>query len=176
LPRDDVVALAKKLLAINILSDDSECAKDACASAYCLPTETLGDTPTSRRALLGLAPRFFRSLSQASRQLRTQCFAAVVSDVQARKPRGLTAEFEMDRARCLSSGFHKLRLFYDHPYQCLFDSLALLNFLACFDLYPDWVFGVEAEPFEAHCWVQSGSVVLNDTVERVCAFTPIMHI
>jgi hypothetical protein len=59
---------------------------------------------------------------------------------------------------------------------CLFDSLALIHFLAQYGLYPDWVFGVSADPFEAHCWVQAGQVVLNDTVERVSAFTPILTI
>jgi hypothetical protein len=72
--------------------------------------------------------------------------------------------------------FDSLRLFYPRPYLCLFDSLALIHFLARFGLYPDWVFGVQADPFEAHCWVQAGSVVLNDTVERVSAFTPIMYV
>ena len=61
-------------------------------------------------------------------------------------------------------------------YLCLFDSLALIHFLARFRVFPDWVFGVTADPFEAHCWVQTGGVVLNDTVERVSAFTPIMSI
>jgi hypothetical protein len=41
-------------------------------------------------------------------------------------------------------------------------------------VYPDWVFGVNADPFEAHCWVQAGNVVLNDTVAWVSGFTPIM--
>jgi Transglutaminase-like superfamily len=38
------------------------------------------------------------------------------------------------------------------------------------------VFGVNADPFEAHCWVQAGSVVLNDTLGRVSSFTPIMSV
>jgi hypothetical protein len=70
--------------------------------------------------------------------------------------------------------FERLRLFYPRSYLCLFDSLALIHFLARFDVYPDWVFGVNADPFEAHCWVQAGNVVLNDTVARVSGFTPIM--
>jgi hypothetical protein len=98
--------------------------------------------------------------------------------VRARKSRNASrgggADFE--RVRSLVSVFDRLRLFYPRSYLCLFDSLALIHFLAQFDVYPDWVFGVNADPFEAHCWVQAGNVVLNDTLARVSAFTPIMYV
>ena len=35
------------------------------------------------------------------------------------------------------------------------------------------VFGVTM-PFAAHCWVQQGDVVLNDALDRVLRFRPIM--
>jgi Transglutaminase-like superfamily len=119
---------------------------------------------------------FFLSSARASRQLRDQRFESIVASVQARRrgDRDSGRAFDLERARSLASVFDRLRLFYSQPYLCLFDSLALIHFLARFGLYPDWVFGVQADPFEAHCWVQAGSVVLNDTVERVSAFTPIM--
>jgi hypothetical protein len=98
--------------------------------------------------------------------------------VRARKSHNVAragpADFE--RARSLVSVFDRLRWYYPRSYLCLFDSLALIHFMARFGVFPDWVFGVVADPFEAHCWVQAGSVVLNDTVERVSAFTPIMSI
>ena len=34
----------------------------------------------------------------------------------------------------------------------------------------------QASPFSAHCWVQQGDVVLNDTIENVRPFTPIMAV
>jgi hypothetical protein len=33
---------------------------------------------------------------------------------------------------------------------------------------------VKASPFGAHCWLQEGDLILNDSVERVGAYTPIM--
>jgi hypothetical protein len=57
---------------------------------------------------------------------------------------------------------------------CLYDSLALVEFLAHYRLFPQWVFGVMAEPFAAHCWVQQDDRVLNDSVDYVRGFTPIM--
>lgn len=70
--------------------------------------------------------------------------------------------------------FFRLRPLYPRSYICRFDSLALLEFLAFFERYPSWVFGVRTEPFSAHCWVQEGDWILNDTVERVRRYTPIM--
>jgi hypothetical protein len=58
--------------------------------------------------------------------------------------------------------------------ECLYDSLALLEFLARYRIYPDWVFGVQTRPFAAHCWVQQGDIVFNDTVEHVTGYSPIM--
>jgi hypothetical protein len=57
---------------------------------------------------------------------------------------------------------------------CLFDALALSEFLAGYRIYPRWVFGVQARPFAAHCWLQLGGFVLNDTLDHVKRYTPIM--
>jgi hypothetical protein len=59
---------------------------------------------------------------------------------------------------------------------CLFESLAMIEFLALFDLHASWVFGVQTAPFCSHCWVQLGDTVINDTVEHIRGFTPIMAI
>lgn len=57
---------------------------------------------------------------------------------------------------------------------CLLDSLSLVTLLSMYDVHPSWVFGVRAQPFLAHCWIQLGNVVLNDTVDNVRQFKPIM--
>jgi hypothetical protein len=175
---EDAVALANDLLALDILSDRATHAKDACPTAYPLPTEAIDpDSPLrSRRSSAAHAGSFFLNSARASRELRRQRFQLIVAAVRARKSRNASraARPDFERTRSLLSVFERLRLFYPRSYLCLFDSLALIHFLARFDVYPDWVFGVNADPFEAHCWVQAGNVVLNDTVARVSAFTPIM--
>jgi Transglutaminase-like superfamily len=60
--------------------------------------------------------------------------------------------------------------------RCMLDSLALLKYLAMFGYFPNWIFGVQSAPFTAHCWVQSGSIVLNDRVSHVKEFIPIMAV
>jgi len=58
--------------------------------------------------------------------------------------------------------------------RCLVRSLALIDHLARHDLHPDMVIGVRAGAFSAHCWVQQGSTLLNDEVDRIKLFTPIL--
>jgi hypothetical protein len=38
------------------------------------------------------------------------------------------------------------------------------------------VLGVKQGPFGAHCWVQHGSEILNDSVEEVLRYRPILVI
>ena len=57
---------------------------------------------------------------------------------------------------------------------CLVNSLTLLEFLAAYGHFPRLVFGVQAQPFTAHCWIQHDDVVLNSSLEHVLQFTP-MH-
>ncbi len=58
--------------------------------------------------------------------------------------------------------------------QCLRDSLALGTWLKDQGVAPTLVFGVAAPAFSAHCWVQDGAAILNDSFDRVSRFTPIL--
>ncbi|MGN6210495.1 lasso peptide biosynthesis B2 protein [Asticcacaulis sp.] len=60
--------------------------------------------------------------------------------------------------------------------ECLSCSLALGRFLARRHLYPRIVLGVRMAPFSAHAWVQTDDLVLNDTVDMVTRYTPILVI
>jgi Transglutaminase-like superfamily len=186
-PCEEARVLADKLLSLEILSESADGAKHARPITYPSPTEQLdADRPTSSiRSSCAYAPLFFLSAARASTQLQNRAFRSIVASARARKPEGYDPgsaqpardrPLDIEHASYLMAVFDSLRLFYPRPYLCLFDSLALVNFLARFDMYPDWVFGVMSDPFEAHCWVQSGNVVLNDTIERVSAFTPIMYV
>lgn len=59
---------------------------------------------------------------------------------------------------------------------CLLDSLSLLRFLSRRGLSANIVFGVTPEPFAAHCWVQAGDIVLNETLSDANAHTPIRKV
>lgn len=70
--------------------------------------------------------------------------------------------------------FHMLSPWLPVEGECLVRSALLVSWLRRHGLGADWVFAVRLWPFAAHCWVQCGEVCLNDDVERLAAYTPIM--
>lgn len=58
--------------------------------------------------------------------------------------------------------------------RCLHESLTLLHLLSRNACFPRWVIGVRTQPFAAHAWVQSGSLVLSDLHENVRRYQPIL--
>jgi hypothetical protein len=123
-------------------------------------------------------PQFLRAAWTADRRLSRRPISEIVGDFRTRK-RLRSAPIEpttIEQMHRRITTFNALRLIYPRQYLCLFDSLALAEFLAQVKLYPDWAFGVSADPFRAHCWLQICSVVLNDTVEHVSTYTPIMTV
>lgn len=127
--------------------------------------------------------RFVRAAVAASCALRFGRFDGVIDRAahrrrqQALRSTGREALEPFDRAQAhrLVAVFASLRpFFYSARDACLFESLALGKFLASYHIHPRWVFGVQARPFAAHCWLQHDGIVLNDTVEYVSRYTPIM--
>lgn len=60
--------------------------------------------------------------------------------------------------------------------KCLLRAFVLLRLLQRHGHHARWVFGVRTWPFEAHCWLQVGDLVLDDDVERVRTLEPILVI
>ena len=118
---------------------------------------------------------FVRASLAAAGKLCWQSMHRSVRGVSARRrKRGHLPAADGGELGELVAVFHHLRPLYGRKYHCLFDSLALLEFLARYRCFPHWVFAVRSAPFAAHCWVQHGDCVLNDTVENVRGYTPIM--
>lgn len=101
----------------------------------------------------------------------------VIRTVAKRKARAshTWTAHDLQRANQLTHMFYYMRPFvFTGANKCLFDSFALANFLARFELYPQWVFAVSTMPFSAHCWLQQGDTLFNDSIERVECYTPLM--
>jgi hypothetical protein len=160
-----------------ILVDANGAGKDATPVAAIAPARELtSDTGISAGPPLGSWFTFVRACVFAKLALKVFPFERVIHRVRRRKggsPAGNAGD--LDRARKLVEAFTRFRVFaFTSKDECLFDSLALLEFLSRYGIYPDWVFGVQTRPFAAHCWVQQGDIVFNDTVEHVSGYTPIM--
>lgn len=80
----------------------------------------------------------------------------------------------VDHIMQAADAFARARLYVPIDTCCLLDTLSLVTFLARRQLPAHVVFGVARNPFAAHCWVQSGDVVLNDTVGNVSNHTRIL--
>ncbi len=58
--------------------------------------------------------------------------------------------------------------------ECLLRSALLVRAFRRQGLEAEWVFGVRLFPFMAHCWVQAGDTCLNDDVERLSTYQPLL--
>jgi hypothetical protein len=163
------------MLAHGMLVTDPRLGKPAVPVTMPRPERTLVefDLDTRPRARAAHLLRFARSCLRAQLSLKLAPMQSIVEAVRERKARlrhGPVAEI-----RPLVAAFIRLRpLFYSVRAACLLDSLTLLHFLGAEGIGPEWVFGVKTEPFDAHCWVQQGEVILNDVPDRVRQYSPIL--
>lgn len=107
--------------------------------------------------------------------LKTLNLKKILDDAITRRP--LKSELEDDDAepRLLNEThiFLKARKLVPIETCCLLDSLSMTTFLARRHLHSNIVFGVTDDPFTAHCWVQTGEMILNDAVGNIRAYTAI---
>ena len=79
-------------------------------------------------------------------------------------------------ALACAAAFQGWAPFLPLPAKCLLRSFLLLRRLRRHGCDAVWVFGVRTWPFQAHCWLQAGEVVLDDHWERVGGYTPILAV
>lgn len=86
-----------------------------------------------------------------------------------------TSTIHEDEHRIIDAAavFRRVRLYIPVGMRCLVDSVAMARFLRRRSLHTHVVFGVAVDPFSAHCWVQAGDLVLNDTLGNVTSHIPI---
>lgn len=76
----------------------------------------------------------------------------------------------------LACAFKVLTPIFGRAENCLPRSIAFHRLAVASGRTPALVIGVKCDPFAAHCWVQDGMCVLNDSAEHVRLFTPILVI
>jgi hypothetical protein len=120
--------------------------------------------------------RFLAAAVWAFAALRMRSLRFAVDHVARRACRlSRPSVSEQKELRDAVAAFETLRpLLFTARDKCLYDSLALVSFLAGEGLRTQWVIGVKTQPFAAHSWVQADGVVLNDLHENVRRFKPIL--
>jgi hypothetical protein len=181
IPSNVVDEVALPLQRRGWLLEKSRDSKDATPVKAPAPEAELAQGGDFARTPLEIGPGILCSFVAASLfakfALRFWRFERVVNRVARRRatPGRARQPLDLERARQLVAAFGRMRVFlFSTRDECLHDSLAVIEFLARYGLYPNWMFGVRARPFEAHCWVQHEATVFNDTVEQVGAYVPIM--
>lgn len=137
------------------------------------PKPTVDLAPVSRRA----RPREVATLGLAcvatSSAFRFKTFAVLIQEAGDQRRRHPGSPPHIDDVLEASAVFARLRPWSPVGGACLKRSHLQLQHLRRLGLDADWVIGVRTWPFMAHCWLQSGPVVLDDDVERLVAYTPI---
>lgn len=122
----------------------------------------------------GGAARFLVTWLACISPRRTRMIRELLQDIRQRKD-CLPAQRPAGEARALTRRFHALApYFFTRHDACLFRSYLLMRYLASAGVPADWVFGVRLSPFVAHCWVEYEGCVLNEHLETVREFQPIL--
>jgi hypothetical protein len=130
----------------------------------------LSDLRPDARISLARWITFRRHLRRTRRLLARDGLAALVDHIAIRRTAGQRRPDACEAVEPFLAAGAALGSGED----CLVRSLALLDCLHRAGADATLMFGVLAEPFRAHCWVQSGEHVLNDGIDRVSLFTPIL--
>lgn len=117
------------------------------------------------------------AIRQARRRIRKRRIADIFAELRTQRD-------AIDDRRCqpmphvasILRAFEHTRLWIASADQCLPRTYALVRSLARCNYPAVFVIGVRSDPFQAHCWAQHGTDVLNDSPEEVAKFTPILAI
>tara|TARA_R110002073_G_scaffold21055_2_gene74583 strand:- start:2089 stop:2847 length:759 start_codon:yes stop_codon:yes gene_type:complete len=176
-------AVVADLLRNGILTPDATKAGPHPPTAAPMPSRDLSGYDLGRKHHMGLRhlAQFLCACSIAFFKVRFRTTEQLVRSVRRRKQQQLQGSSanncSHEKIKDLVEIFKILRpLFFTAKDHCLFDSLALIEFLARYKIYPTWVFGVHMGPFQAHCWVQDEKVIYNEDIDKAHFFTPIMTV
>lgn len=150
-----------------------------CATMPDLPAPTASAIESPAMAMPRAGPSVLAEVAATvwgtRRRLRRDPFRSVIDKAltgRAPRPSGscMTSHRALEEA---TLQFIRARRYVPIAPCCLLDSLALFRFLARRRLPARIVFGVTLLPFAAHCWLQAGGTILNETLSDAGAHTPV---
>jgi Transglutaminase-like superfamily len=186
-PGSDSTPVLEEMISTGMLTSEAHVGKAAVRAPACIPADSSLSSEYSE-ACPKISPSdalsFCKAVAIAAHLLRNGLEPAVNRVVQRRRlndaldpsdDADVSHVIELIRLR--TDIFARLRPFlFTSRNNCLFEALAMSEFLADCGIYPRWIFGVTTDPFAAHCWLQQGNVAITDAVENTSRYTPIMVI
>lgn len=179
MPQDDAARLADALVKAGFLTPVAPAeAGPPVVALDCVTTLTsVGyELAASPQLRLHHIVAFLRASFWAKRAVDSRLLYSIACEVAEGKA-GITHDTDLTRIVELVSVFRRLRPYaFATKDQCLFHALALLKFLAHYNLFPTWVIAVRPTPWAAHSWLQFGNHVLDCNPEEISGYTPILAI
>jgi len=174
--QDDGAVTAQKAEAAEPLIEAGLLVRDPAQAKMPPPARPRVGLFTTTRALspraLTRALRANKAAAAAFEALTFQQLLALAEDPDSAATGGAEQEATLAEA----ARFVRMAPWLPKDGACFMRSLQQLLYLRTYGHRPRWVIGVRTWPFEAHCWLQQGDVVLDDQVEHVQAFTPILAV
>jgi len=176
--------LLEQLTAKGFVVDTPTGEREAVVEVPTAQSDLVRERPGHRpEVCLADAQRLLVASASAARWLQFRSLESTLQHVrdlkhahQAHLARGVASP-PIEDVRKWVAAFVRLRpLLFGARDNCLFDSLALIEYLEPLHVSPTWVIGVRVSPFVAHCWLQDGEAVFNDLPGHVRRFTPILVI
>lgn len=137
-----------------------------------MPARSLAET--SVRAGLTEMLWSVARLAGAKREVKRKPLRTVLDRLARRKARQGLCEPLEDELIEIAAALRRSALVATPLDQCLPRSIAAAHMLLDRNCRSELVIGVRLQPFAAHCWLQSGPTLINETLEEARNFTPIL--
>ena len=159
-----------RLSKLGFITDSTGTDKPLSQTLVAVPEDSLVEQRRLQGISLVAAPDVSIALVRAHWLLRYKRFGGTLAFWRDRKAPSRQSQSNL---KDWVQEFHAIRRLLPIKPICLTDSLALLHFLWRRGVRPQLVLGVRLEPFAAHCWLQTDTLILNESVDHARAFRPI---
>jgi hypothetical protein len=165
----------EQLVGLGIFEPSDAAAPITPCHAPALPDRSLAET-THRTGISSRweTGRAMLALSAASFRLRYRGLERALADIRARKSHLVSHQQHERVIEAIAQGYQGTRTFMSDQDRCLVRSLAISRRLLTAGVAPDLVLAVKLQPFQAHCWVQLGPLLINERRDVVRDYTAIL--
>lgn len=132
--------------------------------------------PSMLRPSRPLQLKAFGFRAMASIWLRMRSLEQIVVALDLRKRRLGESPVDRSLATQVASAVESMKVCFPTDDKCLAISIGLMLAMLERHICATMVMGVRTAPFSAHCWVQVDGLLVNDDIEAIGRFTPILAI
>ncbi len=161
-----------RLAAAGLFTGGPETPPAACAAAPTIGRSLLDRPPDLAGTTETLAAA--AHLQAARLRFNLQGFAGALASLAGTKRRSTARPASADELASALAGFVAAERMLSVRDRCLSHSWAIARRLLVRGIDANLVLGVRLGPFAAHCWVQHADWVVNDRLDIVRTFTPIL--